>query len=423
MTRKTLIIGLVVATLLLALGGIAAAQQGSVDVRGEPDLEVYTPDNTVSPGEATEFTVQLVNDGEVTLGQETNRQRVTTARNVIVELEQDEDAPIIVSSGPQSVGSVTEQQPTEVPIQLEIPNDAEPGTYELDVDIEYSWTQRVRVGVEDQIDLQTQKSRTTTKEIEIEVDDSARFRIENVTSSMRVGEEGEITGEVTNIGGEDATNAEVSFPTENENLFPLETAVAVGDIPAGESAAFRIPIEAGSEAEPVRKRFDLPVSFRNPNGIRVTDDNPEFLAEIQPKRSEFLVTAVDRNVTAGENRQFELEVTNNRDQQLTDIEPKLFVDSPLDSSDSEAFIGSLDPGESTTVTFDLSATSGATTKTYPITIDFRYDDASGQSQISESYRLPIDIQPAQEGGIPTWLFGIGLLGIGGGVGYVWYRRQ
>jgi len=214
----------------------------------------------------------------------------------------------------------------------------------------------------------------------------------------------------------------VQFPTESDNLDPLETAVAVGDIPAGESASFRIPIEASSEAEAVRKRFDLPVSYRDENGIRAEDDDPDFQADIAPKRDEFSVEAVDQTVTAGSSTQLELEVTNNRDQTLTDIEAKLFTDSPLDSDDNEAFIGSLEPDESATVILDLSADAGATAKTYPVTVDFRYDDDRGRSQLSDSYRLPIEVQPAEDGGVPGWILGIGLVALAG-LGYAWYRRQ
>ena len=427
-SRRLLVFGLVVAVLVVISGGIVAGQQSSsVDVRGEPDLTVYTPDNTVTPGSEPEFVVQLDNNGEVTLGKETDRERVTTARNVIIDAEpDDDDSPITVTTGKQSIGTVPESQPTDVPIGLEIPDSTEPGTYELEVEIHYTWTERVREGVEGQIDLRNERDRLVTKDVKIEVSDDARFRVTNVTSNLRVGEEGEITGEIENIGDNDATNAEVQFPTETENLFPLETAVAVGDVPAGESAEFRIPIEVGTEAEAVPKRFDLPVSFDDENGIRQTDDDPSFLADIAPERDTFGVDPVNRTITAGSGTTFEVTFTNNREETLTDIEPKLFTDSPFSSSSDEGFIESLDPGESETVTFDLSAEGSATPKTYPVTVDVRYQDADGKSQITDSYRLPIEVlEPEEGGGIGSLgtvaMLVVSLLAVGGG--YVWYRGQ
>ncbi|ATW87836.1 hypothetical protein halTADL_1042 [Halohasta litchfieldiae] len=425
MNVRTLLIGAVLMMLLLAFGGVATGQE--VFVRGEPDIEVYSPDNTVAPGQETEFILQLDNEGDVSQGQGTNRELVTTARNVIIEAEMDDDdAPITITSGKQSVGSVPDNQPTDVPLQIEVPNDAEPGTYDIDVEIDYRWSSKVsqnrRGG-----GPPTTHEQSTSKDytVEIEVDDSARFRVTDINSTLRVGEEGDITGEIENIGGEDATNAEVQFPTDAENLFPQETAVAVGDIEAGESAEFRIPIEVGSEAEAVPKRFDLPVSFRDENGIRQTDDDPEFLADIAAERDAFTIEAADRSITAGSSTTVDFTITNNRNETVTDIEPKLFADTPLSSSNDEAFVQSLDAGESTTISFDLAA-SATTPKTYPVTVDIRYRDAGGDSQITDSYRLPIDVSQAEEGGL-LGSFGtiivsiISLLTVGGG--YVWYRNQ
>ena len=419
MNRRLLILGVLIGTILLATVGLAAAQQGEVRVDGSPSIDVYLPEDTFTPGSADELTVQLDNNGELDRGQETNRQLVTTARNVVVEVDAD-DAPIEVTSRARSIGTLTEDQPREVPFRIDVPEDAEPGTYELDVKIEYSFTDRVRQTPD--ITDQNQRSRSVTRTVEIEIDDAARFRVTDVESSLRVGEEGEITGNLTNVGGEDVTNAEVTFATDNPNIVVLDSQIAVGDIDAGDAAPFRIPVEATSEAEAVTKRFDLPVTFRDANGIRAADEDPEFLVEILEKRDEFTIDAVERTVTAGETTALELEVTNNREQTVTDIEAKLFADDPLDSDDDEAFIESLDPGESTTVVFDLSAAGSATAKTYPVSVDFRYDDERGRSKLSDSYRVAIDVTESEDGGLPTWLFGIGLLGLGG-IGYAWYRRQ
>ena len=414
-----------VAILLITTGASTALAQGStIDAQGSPDIELYTPNNQVTPGTETEFTIQFSNDGEFTDGNERDREYVTTARSVVTSIDA-EDSPIIVKTGEKSVGNIPESNPKSVPFDIEVPDDAATGTYEIEVDFEYTYTSKARSGVPNENNIQTTQSRSRTEDVKIKITDDARFRVTDINSTLRVGEEGDITGEIQNIGGEDATNAEVQFPTEAENLFPQETAVAVGDIEAGESAEFRIPIEVGSEAEAVPKRFDLPVSFRDENGIRQTDDDPEFLADIAAERDAFTIEAADRSITAGSSTTVDFTITNNRDETVTDIEPKLFADTPLSSSNDEAFVQSLDAGESTTISFDLAA-SATTPKTYPVTVDIRYRDAGGDSQITDSYRLPIDVSQAEEGGL-LGSFGtiivsiISLLTVGGG--YVWYRNQ
>ena len=421
--RLSLLAGIAL-LVVAATGGTALGQSDAATASGSPDINVYVPDKEVTPGTTTEFMVQLDNQGEFTRGKEADRELVTTARSVIVSLEND-DAPVTIKTDEKSIGTLSETEPREVPFRIEIPEDAEPGTYTLEIDIDYDYTSRVQQqpGI---VNDQTQSSDSDDHDIKIKITDDARFRVTDINSTLRVGEDGDITGEIENVGGEDATDAEVQFPTEAENLFPQETAVAVGDIEAGESAEFRIPIEVGSEAEAVPKRFELPVSFRDENGIRQTDDDPSFLANIAPERDTFAIEGVDRTITAGTTTSLEVTFTNNREETLTDIEPKLFTDSPFSSSSDEGFVESLEPGESETVRFDLSAEGSATPKTYPVTVDVRYQDAEGNSQITDSYRLPVEVlEPEESGGLGSLgtiaMLVVSLLAVGGG--YVWYRGQ
>jgi len=421
--RLSLLAGIVL-LVVAATGGTALGQSDAATASGSPDINVYVPDKEVTPGTTTEFLVQLDNQGEFTRGKEADRELVTTARSVIVSLEND-DAPVTIKTDEKSIGTLSETEPREVPFRIEIPEDAEPGAYTLEIDIDYDYTSRVQQqpGI---VNDQTQSSDSDDHDIKIKITDDARFRVTDINSTLRVGEDGDITGEIENVGGEDATDAEVQFPTEAENLFPQETAVAVGDIEAGESAEFRIPVEVGSEAEAVPKRFDLPVSFDDENGIRQTDDDPAFLADIAPERDTFAIEGVDRSITAGTSGTLEVTFTNNREETLTDIEPKLFTDSPFSSSSSEGFVESLAPGESETVTFDLSAEGSATPKTYPVTVDVRYQDAGGNSQITDSYRLPVEVlEPEESGGLGSLgtiaMLIVSLFAVGGG--YVWYRGR
>lgn len=405
--------------LLISTAGIGIAQSGSIDAQGSPDISLYVPDNEVTPGSETEFTVQFANDGELKDGDPADREYVTTARSVVTTLHA-EDAPITVETGTRSVGDIPESEPKDVGFDIEVPDDATPGTYELEVDFEYSYTSKAE-DLQGLRPSQTSQSRSITREIQIRVTDDARFEVTELDSTLRVGEEGEITGKIENIGNNDATNAEVSFAPNSETVVALESNVAVGDIQAGESVPFSIPVEVTSEAEAVPKRFDLPVSFRDENGIRQSDDDPEFLVDVGNQRDAFLVEPVNNSVPAGGSQPLDLRVTNNLDEPVTNIEGKFFADDPLDSTNDETFTESLDPGETTTVTVDLSASGSATVKNYPTSIDFRYVDSDGDSKLSDPYRMAISVtEPEDNGGSPLPLV-IGLLAIAGAVVFLWRR--
>ena len=235
------------------------------------------------------------------------------------------------------------------------------------------------------------------------------FSVANVESDLYVGEEGEITGTVTNDGPVEARNVVVQFGGGSANVIPIETSVAVGTLAPGESGEFRLPIEIGEEAKAIDRTADLAVQYRNAEFEARAYQDLELLYEVQPDREQFALAVEEREIEAGGQRSLEVTVTNNLDEPVENVEARLFADSPLDSGDDEGFVAELEPGESTTLTFDLSASGSATTKTYPVSFDFRYDDADGNSQLSDTTRIPITVVEG-EGGFPVGL-GLGALAV------------
>lgn len=507
------------------------AHQRQQFVRGSPDLDVTAPDRFVTPGNTNEVTIQVSNDGSLSLGSSEMREVVTTARNVRVEAEA--DSPLTVTTGQTAIGSVTENEPREVPIAVDVPEHVDEGTYDIDVRLRYSYTRQQDGGVTQE------RSRAVTETVEVEVRDEARFSITNastdvqigdtgtvdaevenvgsaaaddinvvldsasaglvigespeagdsariseldpgesatvtydaslsadaplrqysldgsvqfrnedgiqrvdegirtgvtpiekqrfavddVESNLYVGEDGDVRGTVTNEGPNEAQNVVVRYTDESPNVIPIESSVAVGTLAPEESAEFRLPIEIGGEAEPVDRTADIAVQYRNAELERRAYEDVELLFAVEPKRDKFGLEVQDREITAGETVAFDVEVTNNLDQTVSDVEARLFANDPLDSDDDEAYVESLESGESTTMTFELEAESGATAKTYPVSFDFRYDDERGSSQLSDTIRVPVTVVPA-DGGFP-WLLAVGILVLvaAAGGGYYLYARE
>ena len=87
--RRSALVGLVFVLATASFAGVVAAQGGgpTSGYGGNPNLDVYAPTPTVSPGEAGPFTIQVANDGAVTEGVPPTREAVTTARNVRVDVD------------------------------------------------------------------------------------------------------------------------------------------------------------------------------------------------------------------------------------------------------------------------------------------------------------------------------------------------
>ncbi|ELZ50802.1 putative exo-alpha-sialidase [Halorubrum coriense DSM 10284] len=117
-------------------------------------------------------------------------------------------------------------------------------------------------------------------------------------------------------------------------------------------------------------------------------------------------------------------VTNNLGEPASDLEARLFANDPLETGDTDTgYVQSLGAGESTTMMFELSTTGSATPgSTYPISLDFRYDDVDGDSQLSDTYRVPIEVTASEGGGLPLPIIFLAVLVVGTG-GLIVYRRR
>ncbi len=248
------------------------------------------------------------------------------------------------------------------------------------------------------------------------------FRIESGETTLRVGEDGDLRGTVTNEGPAPARNVVVVYESQSPNVIPIETEVAVGSLDSGAAAEFALPIEIGGEAEAVDRVADVAVRYRNDENELRRYEDVEIAYAVGEERDDFGVEVVDREVTAGSTTTFDIVVTNNLDEPVSDIEARLFADSPLDSPEDEGFAESLAPGESTNMTFTLSAEGGATAKTYPVSMDFRYDDADGDSTLSDTTRVAVRVAQS-EGGFPflTVLGVVAAVTVVGGAAY--YRQR
>ena len=254
------------------------------------------------------------------------------------------------------------------------------------------------------------------------------FDVGSIESTLRVGEDGEITGTIKNTGPEDVGSVVVRYADDAATLIPIEQSAAVGSLDSGESASFSLPIEVNSEAEDGSKSIDMAVSYRNTDDEKRLYDKLEVLADVAPERDQFEVALTDRTIESGGSTTISVEVTNNLDETVSDVEGRLFADDPLDTGSTDTgYVESLEPGETATMIFELTAESSAVAeKSYPISFDFRYDDADGDSKLSDTTRVAMTVvEPTDDGsGLPLPLIGGGIVLIvliGGG--YYYLRDQ
>jgi hypothetical protein len=247
------------------------------------------------------------------------------------------------------------------------------------------------------------------------------FELSDVETSLRVGEDGTISGTVTNTGPRTAESVVLSFTPTSPTVDAIEPEFAVGDLGSGESATFSFDVGISESASAGPRQFDIDVRYRNEDGERRAGDSQSVQATVEPSRPRFAVDPVAVAFETGESGELRVELTNKGEEPLADISAKLYASAPISTSNDEAFVAALGPGESVELVFGLSVGGDAIPKNYPVKLDFRYEMPDGDSQISDTYQLPVTVEPGSGTELPVLpivVTGLVLLALVGGALYL-----
>lgn len=286
-----------------------------------------------------------------------------------------------------AVGTLAPGESAPFEFTVDVPNTSDPGPRQVSFRVRY----RNRDG---------DPRVSTSLDARITVGEEQEFGVERVRGDLRVGETGDVTGEVVNAGNRTVSNAVVVLRTNNPNLDPRETEFAVGTLAPGESAPFRFTVDVNGEAEAGPRQLSYRVRYRNQNGDLRISDTLDAQVSVAEEIDEFRVEPVNATVPSGGSKVVTVRVTNTANQTLRDVEAKLFASDPLSSDNDEAFVSQLEPNESATFQFAVGVSDGAIPKTYPVSVDFTYENERGDTVLSDTYRIPIEVTEQQRRGLP-----------------------
>lgn len=316
--------------------------------------------------------------------------------------------------GSQSV-YVEELAPGErqsVSVQVGASTSLSPGSYPIAVDVAYETPDGL-------------SGQSETLSTGISVEPERTFDVRDIsTESFRVDErEATVRATVVNTGQAAAQNVVVRV----QGPQPLQATgpeAAVGDLAPGESAETTFTFAVPADAEPGSLSLSFAVEYENPDGdLRRLDEPIRRGVTLESERDPFEVVDVDTSVTSGGEGTLSVTVRYNGDKPISDANAKVFVNDPLSSADDGAFLGSFEPGETRTAEFSVSAAGAAMAKDYPASLEVRYDDASGNTQLTDGIQFGVPVGTSS-GGLPLGYVGagIGVLVLAGGV-FVWQRQR
>lgn len=245
------------------------------------------------------------------------------------------------------------------------------------------------------------RSRTTTELFGVIPNSEQSFALQNITSTLRVGDEGQVTGAVVNTGPRTVQDAVLVLETNTTTLRPEETNYPLGTIPTGERQPFRYDINAINTTNAGPRDLTFRVVYRNQKGERTASDPLQATIQIGNKREPFVVDPVAASFGTDESGVLRVRISNSVGQTLSNVTARLQVDEPLTSDDLNAYVGVLSSNESSTTAFQLTVEDEAIPGRHPATVTITYETPNGERRIAGPYQVPVQVEQERGPGFPV----------------------
>lgn len=113
------------------------------------------------------------------------------------------------------------------------------------------------------------------------------------------------------------------------------------------------------------------------------------------QEADFEVVNVTGDLRAGREDLLSISYKNIGELPVRDATVRISVSDPFSTTDDQAFLGSMNPGETKVAKFKLKVDGTATSKMYGINSEIQYEDTDGHEQITENLKISLETLPAE----------------------------
>jgi hypothetical protein len=315
---------------------------------------------------------------------------------------------IEVLGGEAALGTLSRGMSTIQPVmfQLYVQENAEPGTYNLDLRFEYQYLKDVDWlnpgGTTPQFDFHW-GNRVQEEEIAITVVGTYFSAVVTQTEGIRAGATGIITLDVKNSGAREAYDVTAEI-VPGSSVSPIGQASFLGDMPGNSSVTTQLGASVSSKAIAQNSSVDILINYKDNRSVPrqsllsigvMIEAKLNF--DVQPVQ-------VEGRLTPGSERVITIPIVNAGDYEADDAVARInivnpFATAPFSTTDDTAFIGTLQPGETGLAKFSISVDSDALPDPYMLEVQVEYFDSLGNSYTSDTIRATVTVQ--QPSGLST----------------------
>jgi hypothetical protein len=304
------------------------------------------------------------------------------------------DAPVRVKNPPVLVGDIRPGEKVPLTLQGTVDEEALPGTRSILLNLTYRYIYAIPMtGAEYSTIKPLYREGSQNIPVGITIEPEVRPALLNVVQENLVpGTQGYLIGEVKNVGH--ATGGEVVFtvvPFDNVTFQVVEGSTYIGRFEPGETSPVRARIAVKDHTEAGVYPALLLGTYRESDGsTRSTPSVPVGITVA--KGAEFKVDSPDIVISPGGTALINVSYTNTGDSPAADAEAKVIGNHLIVPVKDTAVLGFLEPGETRTVQFEISAKSAISGKQYPLDTEVKYKDGLGALMLSDRASLGVSVQ-------------------------------
>lgn len=140
------------------------------------------------------------------------------------------------------------------------------------------------------------------------------------------------------------------------------------------------------------------------------------------KEPYFEVTEVKGELYPDEGGMLYVTYKNVGEDPAKDATVRVSAGDPFSTTDDQAYLGTLNPGESSVAVFDMDVDEDANPKPYSINSEILYEDTDGHDQISDSVKINTEVLSAEKS-LPGYQIGAGMGFMALAACFVLYRKR
>jgi hypothetical protein len=387
----------VVILLLLAACLVTPALAGTRYLEGTPNLTAYVAGtNQYTAGSTIQIPVVIRNTGistnyEVASDIVDRADVPTTAKFVTVAMGAG-NAPIVIKTDPQMIGDIASQGQQTVTFSATVNADAAGGTYTLPLNISYTQFSHV-----DQYGMDTFQYYyvpiNVTLTVPLVIKSEVIPEVVSATSDDLVaGADGYVNLTIKNIGSFDGTKATVQILQNDDSpVSPVDSSVYIGDFPAGSTVSCQYKVAVADTAENKTYPINVVVDYQNDEGDMVPSQSQTVGVDVGNK-VDFAIQTTPIEMSPGSKHTIQVQYQNTGDTTVYSAQARISVAAPFTSSSDVAYLGDLAPGQTVVATYQISVASDATIKQYGLDSEIRYNNAIGDTYVSNPMKISISVQ-------------------------------